>query len=164
MSTGHEEERKSLSNNQKRKMKSASRLYAVQALYQMEVSDQIADQVILEFLDHRFGAVVEDVEWLEGDTKLFKQLVKEAVNWQAKVDQMTDRALVAKWPLGRIDSTLRALFRAAGAELTQSETPPKVVITEYVDVARAFFPEGKEPKFVNAVLDHMAREAKPEAF
>lgn len=164
MSTGHEEERKPLSNNQKRKMKSASRLYAVQALYQMEVSDQIVDQVILEFLDHRFGAVVEDVEWLEGDVKLFKQLVKEAVNWQAKVDQMTDRALVAKWPLGRIDSTLRALFRAAGAELTQSETPPKVVITEYVDVARAFFPEGKEPKFVNAVLDHMAREAQPEAF
>lgn len=164
MSTGHEEERKPLSNNQKRKMKSASRLYAVQALYQMEVSDQIVDQVILEFLDHRFGAVVEDVEWLEGDAKLFKQLVKEAVNWQAKVDQMTDRALVAKWPLGRIDSTLRALFRAAGAELTQSETPPKVVITEYVDVARAFFPEGKEPKFVNAVLDHMAREAQPEAF
>ena len=148
----------------KKQMRSAARLYAVQALYQMEVSDQIVDQVILEFLDHRFGAVVEDVEWLEGDVKLFKQLVKEAVNWQAKVDQMTDRALVAKWPLGRIDSTLRALFRAAGAELTQSETPPKVVITEYVDVARAFFPEGKEPKFVNAVLDHMAREAQPEAF
>ena len=58
------------------------------------------------------------------------------------------------------------LFRrtAAGAELTQTTTPPKVVITEYVDVARAFFPDGKEPKFVNAVLDHMAHEAKPEAF
>ncbi|CUH85741.1 transcription antitermination factor NusB [Thalassovita mediterranea] len=164
MSTGEEEQRKPLSNNQKRKMKSASRLYAVQALYQLEVGEQILDQVILEFLDHRFGAIVEDVEWLEGDAKLFQQLVKEAVNWQAKVDQMTDRALVAKWPLGRIDSTLRALFRAAGAELTQAETPPKVVITEFVDVARAFFPEGKEPKFVNAVLDHMAREAKPEAF
>ncbi|MCG7575124.1 transcription antitermination factor NusB [Phaeobacter sp. CNT1-3] len=164
MSTGEEEQRKPLSNNQKRKMKSASRLYAVQALYQLEVGEQILDQVILEFLDHRFGAIVEDVEWLEGDAKLFQQLVKEAVNWQAKVDQMTDRALVAKWPLGRIDSTLRALFRAAGAELTQSDTPPKVVITEFVDVARAFFPEGKEPKFVNAVLDHMAREAKPEAF
>ena len=38
------------------------------------------------------------------------------------------------------------------------------VITEFVDIAKAFFPEGKEPKFVNAVLDHMAREAKPEAF
>jgi transcription antitermination protein NusB len=59
---------------------------------------------------------------------------------------------------------LRALFRAAGAEMVECATPPKVVITEFVDVAKAFFPEGKEPKFVNAVLDHMAREAKPEAF
>jgi N utilization substance protein B len=59
---------------------------------------------------------------------------------------------------------LRALFRAAGAELSEGDAPPKVVITEYVDVARAFFPETKEPKFVNAVLDFMAREIKPEAF
>ena len=86
------------------------------------------------------------------------------MNWQAKVDQMTDRALVAKWPIARIDPVLRALFRAAGAELVATPTPPKVVITEFVDIARAFFPDGKEPKFVNAVLDHMAREARPEAF
>jgi N utilization substance protein B len=86
------------------------------------------------------------------------------VNWQAKIDQMTDRALVAKWPIARIDPTLRALFRAAGAEMIQSDTPPRVVIMEFVDVAKAFYPEGREPKFVNAVLDHMAREAKPEAF
>ena len=101
---------------------------------------------------------------LDGDISVFRSLVDNAVNYQAPIDQMTDRALVAKWPISRIDPTLRALFRAAGAELTQSDTPPKVVITEFVDVARAFFPEGKEPKFVNAVLDHMAREAQPEAF
>jgi N utilization substance protein B len=77
---------------------------------------------------------------------------------------MTDRALVAAWPIARIDPTLRALFRAAGAELVEGKAPPKVVITEFVDVAKAFFPEGREPKFVNAVLDHMAREARPEAF
>jgi N utilization substance protein B len=59
---------------------------------------------------------------------------------------------------------LRGLFRAAGAELLAKSTPPKVVITEFVDVAKAFFDDGKEPKFVNAVLDHMAREALPEAF
>ena len=64
----------------------------------------------------------------------------------------------------RIDPTLRALFRAAGAELIAKDTPPKVVITEFVHVAEAFFDGGKEPKFVNAVLDHMAREAQPEAF
>ncbi len=83
---------------------------------------------------------------------------------QAKIDQMTDRALVAKWPIDRIDSTLRALFRAAGAELVTQNTPPKVAISEFVDIAKAFFPEGRESKFVNAVLDHMAREAQPEAF
>ena len=77
---------------------------------------------------------------------------------------LTDRALVAKWPIDRIDPVLRALFRAAGAEFVDIDTPPKVAINEYVDVAKAFFPEGKESKFVNAVLDHMAREAKPAAF
>ena len=150
--------------NRKRLMKSAARLYAVQALFQMEQSGQTTEQVIGEFLDHRFGAVYEGDEMLDGDISVFRGLVDDAVNYQAPIDQLTDRALVAKWPISRIDPTLRALFRAAGAELTQSDTPPKVVITEFVDVARAFFPEGKEPKFVNAVLDHMAHEAKPEAF
>ena len=150
--------------NGKTQMKSAARLFAVQVLFQMEHSSQTYDKVIVEFEDHRFGAVYEDDEYAEGDPKLFRQLVEGAVNHQAKIDQMTDRALVAKWPIARIDPTLRALFRAAGSELVETKTPPKVVINEFVDVARAFFPEGKEPKFVNAVLDHMAREARPEAF
>ena len=149
-----------LSGNQKRKMKSAARLYAVQALYQMEHSGQTTNQVIGEFLEFRFGATYDGAEMVDGDTALFRGLVEDAVNHQALIDQMTDRALVAKWPIARIDPTLRALFRAAGGELTQSQTPPRVVITEFVDVARAFFPESKEPKFVNAVLDHMAHEAR----
>ena len=153
-----------LSGNQKRKMKSAARLYAVQALFQMEHSSQTVDQVRLEFLDHRFGESYEGDEMQEGDSTLFTDVIEGAVNYQAPIDQMTDRALVAKWPIARIDPTLRALFRAAGAEFRDSGTPPKVVIVEYVDVARAFFPDGKEPSFVNAVLDHMAREARPEAF
>lgn len=152
----------SLSGNQKRKMKSAARLYAVQALFQMEHSDQSADQVRAEFLDHRFGAVYEGDEMAEGDPDLFTALLDGAVEQQARIDQMTDRALVAKWPIARIDPTLRALFRAAGAELVRGDAPPKVVIVEFVQVATAFFPDGKEPKFVNAVLDHMAREAQPD--
>ncbi len=150
----------------KRQMKSAARLYAVQALFQMEASAQDTDAILREFEDFRFGlAQHEDSDDLaEGDVDLFRKLVSDAVNWQARIDQMTDRALVAKWPIARIDPTLRALFRAAGAELTEGAAPPKVVINEFVDVARAFFPEGREPKFVNAVLDHMAREAKPDAF
>ncbi len=146
----------------KRQMKSAARLYAVQALFQMEHSGQTLDLVRAEFETHRFGEVFESYEMAEGNVTLFRRLLEDAVNWQAKIDQMTDRALVAKWPIDRIDPTLRALFRAAGAELVEGSAPPKVVITEYVDVARAFFPDGREPQFVNAVLDHMAHEANPE--
>ncbi len=152
------------SREERRQMRSAARLYAVQALFQMEASGQSMKSVRREFETHRFGAVYEGEEMAEGDPDLFAKTLEDAVNWQAKIDQMTDRALVAKWPINRIDPTLRALFRAAGAELVEGAAPPKVVISEYVDVARAFFPEGKEPSFVNAVLDHMAREAKPEAF
>ena len=148
----------------KRQMKSAARLYAVQALFQMEASDQSADTIQSEFEDHRFGAEVDGDTLAEGDIALFRRLIDDAVNWQAKIDQMTDRALAENWPINRIDPTLRALFRAAGAELVQAGTPPKVVISEFVDIAKAFFPEGREPKFVNAVLDHMAREAQPDAF
>ena len=149
----------------KRQMRSAARLYAVQALFQMEVSGQTVERVVSEFLDHRFGEVLETGEEMaEGDSSHFRKVIDNAVNLQAKIDQMTDRALVAAWPIDRIDPVLRALFRAAGGEFTGMDTPPKVVITEFVDVAKAFFPDGKEPKFVNAVLDHMAREARPEAF
>ena len=152
------------SGNQKRQMKSAARLYAVQALFQMEHSSQTVDLVMHEFEDHRFGAHYDEGDMAEGDISLFERLMQDAVNHQAQIDQMTDRALVAKWPINRIDPTLRALFRAAGAELSHSKTPPKVVISEFVDIAKSFYPEGREPQFVNGVLDHMARETRPEAF
>jgi N utilization substance protein B len=153
-----------LTQEEKRQMKSAARLYAVQALFQMEAAGQGVDRVMREFETFRFGATYDEDEMAEGDLNLFRRLCEDAVTWQAKIDQSTDRALVAKWPIDRIDPTLRALFRVAGAELANPATPAKVVITEFVDVARAFFPEGKEAKFVNAVLDHMARELRPEAF
>ena len=147
-----------------RQMKSTARLMAVQALFQMEAAGMSVDKVRGEFRDYRFGATYEEGEMAEADPDLFDDLLERAVNEQAKIDQMTDRALVAKWPIARIDPTLRALFRAAGAELLIRKAPPKVVIVEFVDVAKAFFDGGREPKFVNAVLDHMAREAQPEAF
>lgn len=153
-----------LSPAEKKQRRSAARLYAVQALFQMETTGQTTQAICREFEAHRFGATYEEGEFAEGDLDHFRALVDHAVNHQALIDQMTDRALVAKWPIDRIDPVLRALFRAGGAELTQMATPPKVAITEFVDVAKAFFPEGKEAKFVNAVLDHMAREAKPGAF
>ncbi|MCA0207293.1 transcription antitermination factor NusB [Pararhodobacter sp.] len=149
---------------EKRALRSAARFYAVQALFQMESSGQTVDKIRAEFENYRIGAEGEDETWVEADVSLFRTLVDKAVDQQATIDQLTDRALVAKWPIGRIDPTLRALFRAAGAELVETETPPRVIITEFVQIAQAFFPEGKESKFVNAVLDHMAREVRPTAF
>lgn len=149
---------------EKRAMRAAARFYAVQALFQMESSQQTVETVRREFENWRIGAEQGEETWVEADIDLFRALLDDAVNWQARIDQMTDRALVAKWPIARIDPTLRALFRAAGAELMQQSTPPKVVITEFVEIAKAFFPEGREARFVNAVLDHMAREARPESF
>ncbi len=144
--------------------RSAARLYATQALFQMEASGADLKDVQGEFETHRFGADIDGQTWPEGDLELFRALLLGAYDRQAKIDQLTDAALVAKWPIARIDPTLRAIFRAAGAEMLTRETPPKVAITEYVDVAKAFFPDSKEAKLVNAVLDHMARAIHPQAF
>ncbi|MFT4013075.1 MAG: transcription antitermination factor NusB [Paracoccus sp. (in: a-proteobacteria)] len=145
---------------------SAARVYAVQALFQMEAMGQSADRVLREFRQWRIGRLDEDEDIVssEADEKLFARIVDEAVNWQSRIDQMTDRALVAKWPIERIDPVLRALFRAAGAEFVVAKAPVRVVISEYVSIADAFFPEGRESKFVNAVLDHIARESRPDQF
>ena len=153
-----------VSGNEKRKIRSTTRLYAIQALFQMEQLGLSTDEVVEEFLVHRFGEEYEEGQLSDGDEALFKSIVESAVNYQAYIDQLTDRALVKKWPIARIDPTLRSLFRAAAAEITQIKTPPKIVITEYVALAHAFFTDGKEPNFVNAVLDHMAREACPTEF
>ena len=139
--------------------KSAARLYALQALFQMEASDQTIDDVRDQFVSHRFGATIEGDEFAEGDIELFENILNVALRKQAKIDQLTNEALADNWPIDRIDPTLRALFRAGGAELSLGITPPKVVISEFVDLAKAFFSEGKEAKFVNAVLDKMAKTA-----
>ena len=153
-----------VSGNEKRKIRSTTRLYAIQALFQMEQLGLSTDEVVEEFVVHRFGEEYEEGRLSDGDEALFKFIVESAVNYQAYIDQLTDRALVKKWPIARIDPTLRSLFRAAAAEITQIKTPPKIVITEYVALAHAFSTDGKEPNFVNAVLDHMAREACPTEF
>lgn len=148
----------------RRALSSAARLYAVQALFQMEAAGQSADRVMREFRTYRIGAEEEEGTQPEADETLFTRIVDDAVMWQSRIDRATDRGLVAKWPIDRIDPVLRALFRAAGAELSTPKTPAKVVITEYVRLAESFFPEGREPKFVNAVLDHVARDLRPDAF
>ena len=149
---------------QARRMRSAARFYTVQALFQMEAAEAGLETVLEEFETHRMGAEIDGVAYAEPDLEHFRTVVTVAVSDQARIDQLTHAALVARWPIERIDPTLRALFRAAGAEFVATDTPPRVTITEYVDVAKAFYPTGKEAGFVNGVLDHMARAARPEAF
>lgn len=150
---------------ERRLARSAARLAAVQALYQMELTGSGAEEVGREFENHRLGAEIEGAQYREADLDHFRGLLKGVVGHQREIDQLTDAALVERWPLGKIDPTLRAIFRCGGFELIEmQEVPPRVAITEYVDVAKAFFPEGQESRFVNAVLDHMARRARPAAF
>lgn len=166
-----------MTDSERRRQSAAARLYAVQALFQMEAAGAPVDRVVREFESHRFGETLDGAELAEGQVDLFRRIAVEAVNHQARIDQMTDRALVARWRIERLDATLRALFRAAGAELVALGTPPRVVISQYLDVADAFYPDppaareaetqrapNREKAFVNAVLDHMAREARPDAF
>ena len=150
--------------DEKRALRGAARFYAVQALFQMEVSGRGVTETLREFETHRIGAETEDETWVEADINHFRRLVETAVDRQAAIDQMTDRALVAKWPIDRIDPTLRALFRAAGGEMLGAQTPVRVIISEFVGLAGAFFPDTREQSFVNAVLDHIAHEARASEF
>lgn len=147
---------------ERRLARSAARLAAVQALYQMEMTGAGWREVRAEFEDHRIGAEIDGAQFREADIGHFRALLEGVVEHQREIDRLTDAALVEKWPLGRVDPTLRALFRCGGYELMElANVPAKVAINEYVDIATAFFPDGKEPRFANAVLDHMARKLRP---
>jgi N utilization substance protein B len=148
--------------NSSLKMKSASRLYAVQALFQMEAIDQDLEEVKAEFQNFRIGAEFDGILYNEADIKFFKDIVDSAVKNQSQIDQMTDKALAKNWPIDRIDPTIRALFRSGTAELFLGKAPVAVIINEFVDIAKAFFPEGKEAKFVNAVLDQISKDMLKE--
>ena len=120
------------------------------------------EEVKAEFQNFRIGAEFDGILYNEADIKFFKDIVDSAVKNQSQIDQMTDKALAKNWPIDRIDPTIRALFRSGTAELFLGKTPVAVIINEFVDIAKAFFPEGKEAKFVNAVLDQISKDMLKE--
>ena len=137
--------------------RSASRLGAVQALYQMEVSEQGSEAALKEFLDHRLGADIEGDRYAEADEKFFAALVRGVVERQDEIDRTLAKFLIKGWELERLDTTLRAALRTATFELiARDDVPAKVVINEYVEIARAFFDAGEEPAFLNGVLHRIA--------
>lgn len=149
--------------------RTASRIAAVQALFQSDQTGDNAETVIDQFVRHRLGELpgtggFEDGRVPDAEVPLFSRIVRGAVRQQDSVDRMLVDALPVEWPLARIDPVLRALLRAGGAELAMSDGPPaKVVINEYLDIARGFF-TGGEPGMANAVLDRMARLLRPQEF
>jgi N utilization substance protein B len=140
--------------------RSAARLAATQALYQIEITKGDAEEVIREFIDHRFGREAESGNQGEHDEAFFSDIVHGVLIKQMEIDRLLANALAAGWTLGRIDSILRALLRAAAYELVaRADVPVNVVIDEYVEIAKDFF-DGDEPGFVNAVLDRLARDRR----
>jgi N utilization substance protein B len=141
----------------------ASRLAAVQAIYQMELTGEDAETVANEFTDHRFGREAEISPAGPPDEEFFGAIVRGVPHAQVEIDRSIAKCLSANWRLERIDSILRAILRAASFELIErKDVPAKVVIDEYVDIAYAFF-QGDEPSFINAALDKMAhRKRAPE--
>lgn len=140
----------------------ASRLAAVQALYQMEISGASTADVIADFMAGKLPRETEATFTdAEGDADLFKTLVEKAVDRQATLDRAIARRLGKGWRLERLDAVARAILRAGAAELEQRpDIPAAVVIDEYVEIAKSFF-EGPEPGFVNATLDACARDLRP---
>ena len=152
-----------------RPARTASRIAAVQALFQTEQAQTGAETVIDEFVRHRLGELpggggFEDGRVPEAEVPLFARIVRAAVTQQDTIDRMLAEALPAEWPLARLDPVLRALLRAGAAELAAANDPPaKVVINEYLNVAHGFF-SGEEPRMANAILDRLARLLRPGEF
>ena len=150
--------------------RTASRVAAVQALFQSEQASETAETVIDQFVRHRLGALPNEEDGFEegrapdAHVPLFTRIVRTAVLEQDRLDALIAGALPVEWPMARLDPVLRALLRAGGAELTMVDGPPsRVVINEYLDVANGFF-TGEEPRMVNGLLDRMARELRPHEF
>jgi N utilization substance protein B len=139
----------------------AARLAAVQALYQMDVGRQTLEDTLSQFNAHMLGREVEGEQYLPADADFFRQIVAGVIKSQLDIDPIIDKSLSNDWPVGRIDATLRAILRAAAFELLRrKDIPQGVVISEYVDIAKAFY-EDDAPKLVHGVLDTIAKQVSP---
>lgn len=144
--------------------RSAARLAAVQALYEMEVTEKGLNEVFAEFEAFWLGNEIEGEQYNDAEVAFFRDVLSGVLEDQGPLDRLIDKTLVEGWPLARVDSVLRAILRAGAYELKKrTDVPARVVIKEYVDVAGAFFGL-EEAGMINAVLDHMARHLRAAEF
>lgn len=140
--------------------RAAARLAAVQALYQRDMEATPIPALLHEFHNHRLGATIEDVEYADADTDFFDDLVKGADARTGEIDRLIEAKLATGWTLARLDKPMKAILRAGTYELlARADVPVGAVISEYVDVAHAFY-EKRESGFVNGLLDAIAKDAR----
>jgi N utilization substance protein B len=144
--------------------RSAARLAASQALYQMEIADKGLNDILAEFEAHWLGQEIEGDAYTPADLAFFRDVVSGVQRDQLPIDRALDDTLADGWPLRRVEALMRAILRAALYELrNRPDVPARVAVTEYVDVAAAFF-GSDESGMINAVLDALARQTRPAEF
>ncbi len=142
------------------KSRSAARLAAVQALYQQEMEKTPLTQLLHEFHHHRLGATIEDTTYAEAEVTFFNDVVKGVDARRREVDALIASKLADGWTLERLDRTLFQILRAGSYELlARADIPVGSIITEYLDVAHAFFGT-KETRFINGILNAVASTAR----
>jgi N utilization substance protein B len=149
-----------MSQNRSRS-RSAARLAAVQALYQHDMEGTPVARLLKEFHDHRLGATIEDEQYHAAERDFFDDVVKGVGVRQGEIDRLIAGRLASGWTLERLDRPMRAILRAGAYELlARADVPVGSVISEYVDVAHAFY-DKRESGFVNGLLDAIAKQARP---
>lgn len=147
-------------NKTKHQARAAARLAAVQALYQHDMEGTEIAPLLDEFHRHRLGAEIEDVQFAAADKVHFDDVVKGTIARIGEIDATLSAKLAEGWKLERLDKTMLQLLRAGTYELmARSDITTGTAISEYVDVAHAFFEE-REAKFVNGVLDAVAKSVR----
>lgn len=140
--------------------RAAARLAAVQALYQFEMEQTPLAGLLDEFHRHRLGAEIEDAQYVDADVPFFDDLVKGTIARRDEIDERLAARLAEGWKLERLDRTMLQILRAGAYELiARADVPTGTAIGEYLDVAHAFF-DAREAKFVNGVLDAVARDVR----
>jgi transcription antitermination protein NusB len=141
--------------------RSAARLAAVQALYQQEMEGTPVPRLLREFHEHRLGVTIEDAQYVDAEQSFFDDIVSGVDARRADIDAAIAAKLADGWSLERLDRPMKAILRAGTYELiARKDVPVGSVISEYVDVAHAFY-DKRESGFVNGLLDSVAREARP---
>ena len=144
--------------------RSAARLNAVQALYQMDVSGTGVAEVVAQFESHWIGKEIEGDAYNPAEVAFFKDIVNGVLADQRSIDSHVDAALTQGWPLRRVETVVRAILRAGTYELRKrKDVPVRAIISEYVDIAAAFH-DRDEAGLINAVLDTLARDIRSEEF